>query len=274
MLHRFMKACLFIGLATALCPMGHTQSGHDPVDSDVQMPTRTGTLGRVDAAALEEVVEHLKVVGVAPWTEMQGKGALTYPSADLGPFNATLSILNGDSFRLDVETSQGLRSTRIQGSTGAIQDADGKSQPIPAETASIGLVQFQLLRLPSFPDPSLSLLDRGIRQIDGKSLHLVTVESPLPKTASPIGLAYSTTATDLYFDPSTHLLIKSATVIRITGARNQDFLRVISYSDYQKIGETLIPFHYQESLSGQPQWTLQLTEANFETTLKPSFFTF
>ena len=274
MFHRFTKGCLLVGLAVTLCPAGHTQSTHNPVDSDARMPARTGILGRGDAAALEEVVEHQNAVGAAPWVGIQGKGFLTYPSADLGPFNATLSILHGDNFRLDVETPQGIRSTRIHGSHGAIQDADAKYQQIQPETATQGLVQFHLLRLPSFPGPSLSLIDRGTTQIQGKSLHLITIESPLPKDAYPIGLAHSTTATDLYFDPSTHLLVKSATSVMVTGTHGQDFLRVISYSDYQKVGGTMIPFHYEESLSGQLQWTLQLTQASYETPLQPSDFIF
>ncbi|NYF81313.1 hypothetical protein [Granulicella arctica] len=272
-----VEFCLVAVILNCFSGYGQSQTigFSGPSNNTIVMPSTTGASGRVDAGALEELTEHLQAVGGGNWSGMQGKGSITYPSANTGPFTATLSILRGDHFRLDVETPDGMRSSRIRGLYGAIKDSAAEAKQIlPLETAIVGLVQFQWLRLPFPHFPSASLIDQGSCEIEGVQLHRITMEWPQAQASLSANVAHSGSVIDFYFDPTSHLLMKSATVARINGVGNQDFLRVISYSDYRKVNGVLLPFHYEESLGGQPQWVLQLTEASFDMTLQPSDFSF
>jgi hypothetical protein len=78
----------------------------------------------------------------------------------------------------------------------------------------------------------------------------------------------------MYFDPTSHLLVKTATAIALGGMRNTSLLRVVTYADYRAVGSSLIPFRYIETLGGQPQWTLQLSSAQTDPTLNEQYFQF
>jgi hypothetical protein len=68
--------------------------------------------------------------------------------------------------------------------------------------------------------------------------------------------------------------VKSANVIHINGAGNNDFLREITYDDYREVGNVMIPFRYTQTLNGQNQWTLQLSEVQINPTAQATFFEF
>jgi hypothetical protein len=252
------------------CVIAQAQS--TPQTLDVPSPTTSGVLGHVDPGALAEISQHLKATGSAPWTGMQGTGQITY-GTDSTAYSATLTILGNKSFRLDGQTSKGLLSIRINGLQGKIQEADGRQNFIVPDTAASGIFQFQLPRLANFPGASTSLLDHGSSVVAGATLHRVTFESPVsgPMVSTQ---KKKTLATDLYFDGTTHLLVKSANVIHINDAGNNDFLREITYDDYRSVGNVMIPFRYIQTLNGQNQWTLQLSEVQLNPTAKATFFEF
>lgn len=243
-----------------------------PSSLDIPLPTAIGALGRADAGASAELIAHLKAVGLAPWTGMQGTGQITYGN-DSSVYTATMTILGGTEFRLDAGTQQGQFSIRIHGSDGEIQEANGHQTLILPNTAASGLVQFQLLRQADFPDPKTSLLDRGMVTVNHQVLHRLTYQFPAVIAALPLQ-KQQTIATDLYFDPATHLLVKSANTIRINGAGNHDFLREITYEDYRQVGSSMIPFRYTEALNGQKLWTLQLSDVQLNPEVQSTYFEF
>jgi hypothetical protein len=227
------------------------------------VPVATNKLGQFDAAALSEILEHAKVVGTAPWTGIQGTGTITY-SSDQNSYSATLTIVGSKRFRLDVQTPTGPIGTRINGRLGNIQEPDGKTFSLAPETASSGIFQFELPRLADLQTRS-SVLDHGLTVIDGMNLHRLTIEQPLTPQKN--------IATDLYFDPKTHLLVKTANAIRPDGARS-NLLRVITYGDYRSVDGVMIPFLYTQSLDGQKQWTLQLSEVQLNPNIQSNYFDF
>jgi hypothetical protein len=244
----------------------------ESLDKDVPTPAVVGTLGQQDAGALSELVAHLKVVGAGPWAGMQGTGQITY-GEDTTTYSATLSVLGGTHFRLDGQTQAGQLSIRINGNNGKIQEADGHQYPILPSTASSGIFQFELPRLADFPHASTSFLDRGSVSISGTLLHRLTYEIPAA-SADNAPMIKGAVVTDFYFDPISHLLIKSANSIRINGAGNNEFLRVITYGDYRKVGDLMIPFRYTQTLNGQKQWTLQLSDVQLNPDLNTTLFEF
>ncbi|WP_263418905.1 DUF4292 domain-containing protein [Terriglobus albidus] len=251
---------VFVCIIT-LCgsPCAYPQAGPTPLP----IPAATDKLGRYDAAAVAEVLAHLKVVGTAPWTGMQGTGTITYGS-DQNSYSATLTIVGSSRSRLDIQTATGSISTRINSRLGNIQHPDGKSFPLAPEIAASGIVQFELPRLADLQTRS-SVLDHGVTVIDGMNLHRVTIEQPLtPK---------KNIATDLYFDPETHLLVKTANAIRPDGSQSE-LLRVVTYGDYRAVDGVMVPFLYRQVLDGQKQWTIQFSEVQLNPNLQSNYFEF
>jgi hypothetical protein len=228
------------------------------------IPTSTNKLGQFDAPALSEVLEHLKVVGTAPWTGMQGTGAITYGD-DKTTYSATLTAIGNTKFRLDAKTATGAFSIRINGRIGNIQEADGKTYPLLPETAASGIFQFQLPRLADLQTKS-TVIDHGPTKVDGISLHRLTIERPFSAGQKNI-------ATDLYFDPKTHLLAETANSIWLDGARSS-ILRTIIYGDYRQVEGVLIPFRFGQAIDGQKQWTLQLSDVQLNPSIQSAYFSF
>jgi hypothetical protein len=245
---------------------------YGPLDSDVAVPVKTGTLIHVDASAIQEIKSHCQVVGSTPWTGMQGTGQITYGTDSTSAYSATLSINGDKAFRLDAQTLDGALSIKINGKVGIIQQGEGKPIYISAATAASGLLQFEMPRLANFPGQATSLTDRGSMAIDGDTLHRITTETPLTSNAADV--SRDPVVTDLYFDSTSHLLIKSANSIRLEGAGKNEFLRVITYEDYRSVGGSLVPFRYTQTLNGQKQWTLQLSDVQLNPDLPASLFEF
>lgn len=241
------------------------------VDSDVVEPTPTGVVGRADPGALQEIQEYLAATNTVGCPPIQATGTIQYAGTDQGPLPATLSIEHGTEFRLDVTTSQGTRSTRIQGANGAIRDETGKKQTLIPESAITGLLQFQTLPCVLMSRLPASFIDRGIVAAD--HLHRITLETSLLPGFRAVR-SHTTSVIDFYFDSSTHLLLKSVTLIRIAGARYQNFVRTVTYGNYQNVNGTLLPFNYQESLNGEPTWSLQLTQVQINGRIADSNFRF
>lgn len=240
-------------------------------DQEIPTPAFTGTLGQKDAAALQELIDYVKAVNITTWKGLQASGILTDAFGNAS--HASLAIQNGDHFRLDVETPKGQRSTRISGSYGKTLEANGKSFFMPPETARTGLFAFPQLLDSTFPRPNTSFIDRGQIQIGGELLHRITVEEPVFSDEAVIDHS-SISVTDLYFDSSTHLLLKSASSVQLESQDRERYLTVITYGDYQKVQDSLILFQFSQTLNGQSQWTLQLNQPNLQPSVDTSYFQF
>ena len=240
-------------------------------DQTVPMPGFVGTLGQKDAGALQERLDYLKAVNILDWKGMQASGTLTDDSGNTN--QATLAILNADHSRLDVQTPNGERSARISGIYGATLEADGKSFFMPPATAKAGLLAFPRLLIATFPSSNTALIDRGLVQVGTQSLHRLTLEESIFSDVT-IADGRDINVTDLYFDPSTHLLLKSAAAVQLDSADRERYLIVISYSNYQGVQGSLVPCTYRQSLNGQQQWTLQISTPDLQPSFAPNYFHF
>jgi len=250
-----------LGFVVALCavsavyPQDESTRIYGPEDQAVPTPEFVGTIGEQDASALQEITNYRTAVNAAAWTGLQATGTLTDILGNTD--QATLTILGSDNYRLDVTTPIGQRSTRISGPSGASLGDDGKTFYMPPITARGGLVAFPLLLVSTFPDPTATIVDRGHVQLDGRLLQRITLEEEVfPTQSAPSSNDLS--VTDLYFDPSSHLLIKSASFVQIDSANRARYLIVVTYGDYQAFSGVLVPLSLTETMNGQIQWTLQL----------------
>jgi hypothetical protein len=248
-------------------------SGTD--DRDVPTPVKAGVRGRKDAGALQEIVSFLQAVHFNGWTDMEGTGIATLPAdSGEGQCSATLMILGSDDVRLDLQTAKGVRSIRLSGAMGETQHETGTRTSVPPSTAAIGLFAFSQLFTRNFSVNDLSVVDRGIIQIEGNALHRITLEVPYERKNADGSGHDRDLATDLYFDPASHLLIKSANLIRLGNSGAANLLRVVTYTDYREVNAMLIPFRYTQTLNGQRQWVLQLDQVQFNAGLNSSSFHF
>jgi hypothetical protein len=240
-------------------------------DQTIPTPAFVGSLGQKDTAALQELIDYVKAVNITAWKGMQASGTLTDGAGNTN--QATLTILDGDHFRLDVENSKGQRSTRLSGNYGEIVETDGKSFRLPPATAEAGLLAFPSLLASTFPTSNTSFIDRGQVQIEGKMLHRITLE----ENASSNEISAEqreTNVTDLYFDPASHLLLKSASAVQLDLTDPERYLIVVTYGGYQHVQGSFLPLKYDQSLNGRHQWSLQLSNPNLQPAVDTSYFQF
>lgn len=260
-------------LSIVLCETPARGQAASEIPNIPQQPTTSGTLGRVDQAALTEITAHLTAVGAVAWTGMQGTGQIVYGAKDPTSYNATFSTMGTDQYRLDAQTNKGEMSIRIRGDVGKIQGGGGPATAIPVETALVGIFPFALVRGAHFPGPTTSLIDHGLITEGGAELHRITVEFG-SVGRDPVTKSRRTVAIDLYFDPTSHLLAKSASSSFVAEGHSAKFLRVVAYSDYRQVGTSMVPFRYTESMDGDQYWVLQLSDVQLSPALPATYFQF
>jgi hypothetical protein len=225
--------------------------------------------GTQDASAVAELNSFIQIAAAANWQDLEATGTLTFTDGDA--HQASLYLLGSDQSRLDITMDSGTRSLRIQGVNGAFQDERGNQGVILSTTSSAGLVALPRIWLYGATNSHLSLHDQGISAVFGPSLHRITVEYALSAQNSPV---VPTHATDLYFDPDSHLLLFSTDSVSFGNTSGQTFLRMTTYGAYQPFNGVLIPTSITQYLDEQQEWTLTLTQLSLNSNLPASTFCF
>jgi hypothetical protein len=244
-----------------------------PNNVGIALPSTTGLLGQIDAPALDEVRAHLAAIGGAAWEGMQAVGTLIDRSQNPTAYAVTLANLGGDRFRLDTQTKKGQVSTRIHGLAGKVQVDDRPAYPLGPDTAAVGIFPFEIPRVLTSFSPGATLTDHGLVGVDGTQLHRITVEKIVIGN-DPVTNKRNTVAIDFYFDPKSHLLIKSATSGSTDGDKRVHCLTVVTYSDYRIVNTSLIPFRYTETVDGGISRILQLSSVQLSPALGTAYFEF
>ena len=262
-------------LVVSACMASHgqnlTKRIQGPLDVDIAIPNSPTTTVRQDPTALEELAAHLKAVGQTPWVGFQGTGTISHSETGADPIPVTIYIFGNDRFRMDETTANGVWSIRTHGSTGEVMPPNSKAIFLPPETASVGSIHFQFLRAAGFPDASTSFIDKGMVSVNGHPLHRIATDvATVRSVISPDALV----PLDLYFDPQTHLLIKSATIFRFRSAGLVPLPEVMTYSNYQNVDGLMLPFGFRETIDGEFQWSITLTQADLVSAPPSTFFTF
>lgn len=247
---------------------------HGNLDQGVVLPQPISILGQHDPAAIQSLLAYTNAVGVVPWTGMQGTGTFTPNTNTSAAEQAILWVQEHDRYRLDVQTPNGIRSSRILEAMGAVQHANGKMDLLNELDAMAGIVAYPMLDEAGFPNATVTLMDQGYVTVDGASLHRISVARPWPGNPKDAQGNPITSVTDLYFDPSTHLLVKSACLIAGMRKTSTRYLQVISYSDYRAVQGMQVPYQDRETINGQLIWTLQLNQMQFDNDLSDSTFHF
>jgi len=176
-------------------------------------------------------------------------------------------------FRLDTQNRNGPISIRVKGRAGAAQFGKNPVMPMDPDTAVLGIFPFEIVGKANQAAKSASLLDQGSEPNNGVSLHRVTLAVP-SASLSISTKSQGTVPIDLYFDPVTHMLVKSVCSVFVPGARHVPFVSAVTYSDYRMVGDSVVPFQYAESINGHPYQTLQLTSVQLNPSLPANYFRF
>ena len=248
-------------------------------DQGIVLPQSVPLVSRQDAGALAEIRAYRSAISLGSWMDMQGTGQFTSTATDStggkNPHNATLWIRDHHGYRLDVEKPDGTSSLRMDGQYGIVKHANGSVRSMDARDAVAGLLAFPALMEVNFPASSVMLIDQGTVSVDGAALHRITIEKPWPgdpvdaATGSPL-----TTVTDLYFNPQTHLLTKSALAVLGSEPSPEQMLEVVTYGGYSAANGMLLPHSYRQTLNGQILWTLELNQIHLNQGLPQSDFHF
>lgn len=234
------------------------------------LPSTTGKLGNKDAGALAEIKAYLQAVSATGWQSLEGTGTLTFQD---GNVHSAILYLKGAKYsRLDITMDSGTRSLRVSGFAARFQDEKGNSGTLTPTTSSAGIVAFPRLWTEAAVSAKISLYDQKVYAGTGQNLHRITIEYPLDDQE---GSSFSkrTAATDLYFDPSTHLLLFSVDSFSVSTMR-QRLTRVTSYANYQPFEGVSVPATIKQILNGQDQWTLQLSQVTMNPNSPASTFLF
>lgn len=277
---QFAKEFLYVALIPILflCSIGFGQTS--PVPSQgIPAPPETVPAGRQDAAALQQIQAYRQAVGADSWTGMQGQGEFTPNSPNssgkpTAPQAATLWIRGDRKFRLDVQKPKGPSSLRMNGLSGGIQHEDGRTRPLDIGSTIVGLFAFPRLLKSGFPTTNITLIDQGAITVNGATLHRITMGIPWHVWQPANQQHPATTVVDLYFDPRSNLLVKSAALVNGSTSEPARYLRVIGYGDYRMTNGMNLPYLYSEQFSGQLLWTLQLDSIQFQAGMTDSDFRF
>lgn len=253
------------GLAQTSEPPGTSLQG-----LSLPLPVKTGKLGSKAPLALAEITALLQAASVADWKDLEATGTITFPAGDA--HTASLTFLDTDYSRLDITMDAGTRSLRVRGPSAVYQTETGMRGVLPPSTSTAGILSLPRVWTQAATGAQISLYDAGPYQVSGKTLHRITIEYPLQ--AGDPAASVPSVATDLYFDPATHLLLYSVDAVQFSETHNQVLTRVTSYGSYQVMAGILIPTSIQQSLNEQLQWTLQINQLTVNTNPPVSTFSF
>lgn len=265
-IRRAIVSCLLYAAGQLSMGLIHAQSSSlpavtGPYDKGFSFPIAVKQLGEKDEVAAQIVRAYLRAVGVSAPSSFCAAGTITFGVSSTSDSSVSAHLAIGpaeNQERLDITTPKGGKSIRFHGAIAGILQSDGMVTQFPAMSAAAGLFVTSNEILKATDDPNISLSDGGTVVVDGNTYHEITYGRPLPGFARP-SKPTPTLATSLFFDPNTHLLLKAADVVPLSGSSHVRRLRVISFGNYQATSAGMQPFSITETRDGQLVWQLSLT---------------
>lgn len=265
----------YVALAVLLCLCSTTSSQQmkekrrtffGPSDQDIPYPSQEGKPGERDFGAMEEIKAATASSIVAENSALDMKGTLTIgPKDNAQELAVSIAIETDLRFRLDIEKDSGTQTSRINGNIGQVKQ--GKNTPQALEDIAF-VSPFSLpMLLPQIADrKDAAVVDDGVVQIGNQSLHKLTI--------TLFQTRFGPDAACFYFDPRTHTLQKGAFLEHSVGNRTITYLTVVSYGEYRKEQDLLLPHWYSQTMDGQPVMTILVTSASIAARHDTSFFSF
>lgn len=238
------------------------QTTMDPTahDSELPAPTAWSKSGAVDSAALDVMKKSRGNEG-QEWVGFQAVGTLKYGPESPG-YRATLTVLDSEHTRLDIETPEGVISSRLSGASGGLKVGESPVLNIDARDAIRGLIVLPLALMSSPHFGRLGIRSSRPITLGTEPNNRITISHPLPPSIRSGDLNVSASVTDLYFSTATGQLLKSVDMVHKPGNSPQLYKRVLTYSDFKTVDARTIPMQYDLTLNGQHAWSLKLSSVN------------
>lgn len=177
----------------------------------------------------------------------------------------TFSARGFGDFRRDTSLSTGTRSWTVTAGQVSAKSEDGTVRLIhsqaPMNTSGFVIPYLQLIA--ALDRPQLRLSYRGTTQINGHSVHKVRVQQV---SLLNINVNLPTQTIEFYVDASTFQVVSAQDVLP-KGVPHE-----LQYSDYRPVNGVLVPFSISESIAGQPNCVIQLSQVSINAGLTKASF--
>lgn len=227
-------------------------------DSAIPQPSKAIPQGHKDAAAIALLTHHLQLVNSLVSVSLHAMGTIDIErGTKLSSGTVELFLSGPDSLRMDVNTPDSAYSLRLTRSSAAIQRNGQSVRQLPASEAATGLLPVLKITQDLLSNQEISVVDEG-EVNDPDELRRVAVSIPIiPKTNGGNG---ESEVVDMYFDPATGLLTKTArSQAKFTSLHGSPDIVIDTYSSFTHVGPVLIPTKISESVNGQHLWTINLS---------------
>jgi hypothetical protein len=245
-------------------------------DNQFGFPAKVAASGQKDAAAVQWIKRYLSIVSQGEWRGLTVRGSLVLGQDEQAKHEATITLDPAGRSRLDFSTGRGTRSIRMNNGVGGVVLEDGHVSRYPASVSEAGLFVTPFALKDALENESASLIDDGVVTVETARFRKITYSRPMVRSASgqPVSSLILPLVIDLYFDPASHLLVKTVDGVHLSSGEKHSHLRVITFGDYRSLQGAESPFSYQETLDGQLSWRLTADEVQAGSTRDASFFSF
>lgn len=187
--------------------------------------------------------------------------------------SATVRGRGVDQLRFDANLAGGTRSWAVHAGSGTLREIDGKTTEIPYHNAvALGSLIFPLARLQALStDTKASISYDGVSNVEQQPFERLRAHKTL-FDKDPDGSGNRLLDADLYFDPTTHLLLGIQDQTHPRKSMTVDVSHAIYFSDYRQVNGLTIPFTVSEYVGGQRVWSLQISDVKFNTGLSDTDF--
>jgi hypothetical protein len=216
------------------------------------------------------------VTAIKAVADYTGSGNIIYHWAEDVQGSVTIMGLRGE-FRLDASLSTGTRSWSVSQGIVVIKDEKGaisrfapqtnapSSDAFPYQTplfaSSLGVPYWQLAT--ALNNPIFQISYQGVVPLDGRSVHHIQVQRVLPQQ---VGSTSEYRTKDFFIDASTLQIVMTQDTVP------KHVIHQVRYAAYTAVNGILVPFSISEEMSGQPTWSIQLTQMTFNSGLQDSAF--
>jgi hypothetical protein len=258
---------MFCAIATVNIPSAYSQqeqanSSALEGDADLPYPVAQGQPGKSDPTAIAEIEACERASSLPAKRSLEIKGTLlTGKGNDTSGTEVSLVMEGEGQFRMDIRDSEGQeRGMRMMGRTGRIIGGPPSIRP-PALGEFGDPLMFSMALKSIASGSNVAIVDNGFVVVGSERLHGITVTHFVSSSANHLAKNMGPSqALALYFDPATHLLMKSVTVNHSLTDVTHQYLHVTSYEAYKQVDTIMVPTRYVQTVYGQRVMVLNATE--------------
>lgn len=237
--------------------------------------------GRRDTQAVAILTQALKAVGgreaISALQDFTATGSVNYYWGEGEQGTVVVKGRGSEEFRVDATLPEGVRSWAVGSGAGFVSEADGTTRQNPFQhVGKMGSLSFPYIYLEATlkDTTATNIAYVGSEMLNGAKVEHIAVYRNVG-TGELNRATSKMTERDFYFDPATFYLVAARDTLHASDPKNHtevDYLHEVRFSDYQKVGEVMVPFSIARFMNGQPVETIHLTQITFNGGLDDSIF--